>query len=193
MCWDFSFFISFFFSFFFFKRGNIGRVKLFWLRCTQEIVFVPVRGSQCLPSIPGGLFCHRLCAARHGRGRRQRVGQPSPTAVLLHPGTRRPPSQYENKFSSLFAINFPLRRWRRREWGRGEERIGLDNITYSRLCTENLAVHRIWSNFSLCWEQLSRTYSSPCASRLAGGIQQSGRSRAEPFLNVFHMTVSGTK
>lgn len=108
--------LGFFFLSFFLKkkklkrRDNIGSVKLFWRRCTQEIVFIPVRGSQCLPSIPGGLFCHRLCAARHGRGRRQRVGQPSPTAVLLHPGTRRPPCQYENKFSSLFAINFPLQR-----------------------------------------------------------------------------------
>lgn len=94
------------------KSQVFGSVKLFFF--PPQYFFgcgafsVPVRGSQCLPSIPAGLFCHRLCAARHGRRRRQRVGQPSPTAVLLHPGTRRRPRQYENKFSPLFAINFPL-------------------------------------------------------------------------------------
>lgn len=98
---------------------------------------VPVRGSLCLPSIPAGLFCHRLCAPRHGRRRRQRVGQPSPTAVLLHPGTRRKPSQYENKFSPLFAINFPL----------VQRRGGKKSVltTYSRLCTESLAVQSFLS------------------------------------------------
>lgn len=75
------------------------------------------------------------------------------------------PSQYENKFSALsLQLIFP----------RSRKNISLDNITYSRLCTENLAVHRSRtssqksvcfpeSNFSLCWEQLSRTYSSSCA------------------------------
>lgn len=71
------------------KKRECWKCEAFWLWCSQEIVWIPVRGSQCLPSIPGGLFCHRLCAARHGRGRRQWVGQPSPTAVLLHPGTQR--------------------------------------------------------------------------------------------------------
>lgn len=70
------------------KWRQCWKCEAFWLRRSQEIVRIPVRGSLCLPSIPGGLFCHRLCAARHGRGRRQRVGQPSPTAVLLHPGTQ---------------------------------------------------------------------------------------------------------
>lgn len=98
------------------KSQVFGSVKLFFFLSPPIFFFfvgcgafsAPVRGSQCLPSIPAGLFCHRLCAARHGRRRRQRVGQPSPTAVLLRPGTRRRPRQYENKFSPLFAINFPL-------------------------------------------------------------------------------------
>ena len=94
------------------KSQVFGSVKLFlffqnYFGCGA--FSIPVRGSRCLPSIPAGFFfCHRLCAARHGRRRRQWVGQPSPTAVLLHPGTRRTPRQYENKFSPLFAINFPL-------------------------------------------------------------------------------------
>lgn len=119
---------------------------------------IPVRGSQCLPSIPGGLFCHRLCAARHGRGRRQWVGQPSPTAVLLHPGTLCHQANMKTNSRPSLQLIFLCG---------GEKKISLDNITYSRLCTENLAVHRSGSNFSLCWEQLSRTYSSPCASRSA--------------------------
>lgn len=84
------------------RKRQYWESDAFWLWCSQEIVWIPVRGSWCLPSIPGGLFCHRLCAARHGSGRRQRVGQPSPTAVLLRSGTRSSPSQYENKFSALF-------------------------------------------------------------------------------------------
>lgn len=118
---------------------------------------IPVRGSQCLPSIPGGLFCHRLCAARHGRGRRQRVGQPSPTAVLLHPGTRRHQANMKTNSRPSLQLIFLC--------AGKKKKIRLDNITYSRLCTENLAVHRSRSNFSLCWEQLSSTYSSQCAYR----------------------------
>lgn len=94
---------------------------------------IPVRGSQCLPSIPGGLFCHRLCAARHGRGRRQRVGQPSPTAVLLHPGTRLHQANMKTNSRPSSQLIFLCH---------GKKKISLDNITYSRLCTENLAVRR---------------------------------------------------
>lgn len=133
---------------------------------------LPVRGSQCLPSIPGGLFCHRLCAARHGRGRRQRVGQPSPTAVLLHPGTQRHQANMKTNSRPSLQLIFLCR----------GKKISLDNITYSRLCTENLAVHRSRSNFSLCWEQLSSAYSSPCAYR---SVQSNGEVGAKKCNYIF--------
>lgn len=112
-------------------------LEAFWQWSSQEIVRLPVRGSQCLPSIPGGLFCHRLCAARHGRGRRQRVGQPSPTAVLLHPGTQL--RRANMKTNSRHSLQLIFLLW-------VKKKIGLDNITYSRLCTGNLAVHRSRTN-----------------------------------------------
>lgn len=61
-----------------------------------------------------------------------------------HPSS---PSQYENKFSVLFAIHFPSQL---------KKKISLDNITYSRLCTENLAVHRsrTTSQKSVCFRRV---------------------------------------